>query len=101
MDVVNLIIHILAGILGGHAAAIAVRDHSFGALGHTIAGAAGGAFSGIFLQGLVVAIESDFFREPTAAELAVGQGLAGAVAGGIAMLIVGLIRRARHEDKNR
>jgi len=41
--VTNLIIQIIAGIAGGHAAAAAVHDHKFGALGHTIAGAAGGA----------------------------------------------------------
>jgi hypothetical protein len=42
-SVTNFIIQIIAGIVGGHAAAAAVHDHQFGALGHTIAGAAGGA----------------------------------------------------------
>jgi len=49
----NLIIQIIAGILGGHGAAVASKEHSFGALGHTIAGAVGGAVSGYFLQTIV------------------------------------------------
>jgi uncharacterized membrane protein YeaQ/YmgE (transglycosylase-associated protein family) len=46
----NLLIEIIGGIVGGHFAALAAREYSFGALGHTIAGAVGGAFSGVFLQ---------------------------------------------------
>jgi hypothetical protein len=34
----NLWIQIVAGILGGHAAAAATKEYSFGALGHTLAG---------------------------------------------------------------
>ena len=32
----NLVIQIIAGILGGHAAALASKEHSFGVFGHTI-----------------------------------------------------------------
>jgi uncharacterized membrane protein YeaQ/YmgE (transglycosylase-associated protein family) len=46
----NLVIEIIAGIVGGHAIAAVAKEHSFGALGHTITGALGGAFSGYFLQ---------------------------------------------------
>jgi uncharacterized membrane protein YeaQ/YmgE (transglycosylase-associated protein family) len=46
MDVLT---QIIAGILGGYAAAVAAKEHSSGAFGHTIAGA-GGGLSGLFLQ---------------------------------------------------
>jgi uncharacterized membrane protein YeaQ/YmgE (transglycosylase-associated protein family) len=46
----NLVIQIIAGILGGHAAAAASKEHGFGALGHTIVGAVGGGLSGAFFQ---------------------------------------------------
>ncbi len=51
--ITNLVIEIIAGIIGGHGAAAASKEHSFGVLGHTIAGAVGGAISGYFLQTLV------------------------------------------------
>jgi len=46
----NVFIQIVAGILGGHAAAAAANEHSFGVFGHTIVGAGGGCLSGLFLQ---------------------------------------------------
>ncbi len=54
--VTNLVIQIIAGSIGGHAAAAASKEHSFGALGHTIAGAVGGALSGYFLQTIVATV---------------------------------------------
>ena len=42
----------IAGILGGLGAAALVKEHSFGTIGHMVAGALGGAFSGYFLQTL-------------------------------------------------
>lgn len=52
----NLIIESAAGILGGNAISAAVQEHSFGVLGHSLAGALGGAFSGYFLQTLAATI---------------------------------------------
>jgi uncharacterized membrane protein YeaQ/YmgE (transglycosylase-associated protein family) len=48
--VTNLVIQIIAGTLGDHAAAAAAKEHTFGLLGHTIAGAAGGTLGGLLLQ---------------------------------------------------
>jgi uncharacterized membrane protein YeaQ/YmgE (transglycosylase-associated protein family) len=48
----NLVVQIIAGIFGGNAISAAAKEHSFGMLGHTVAGAVGGAFSGYFLQTL-------------------------------------------------
>jgi hypothetical protein len=51
----NFVIEIITGIVGGHAIATAAKEHSFG-LGHTVAGALGGAFSGYFLQTLAAVV---------------------------------------------
>jgi uncharacterized membrane protein YeaQ/YmgE (transglycosylase-associated protein family) len=96
----NLVIQIITGILGGHAAAAASKEHSFGALGHTIAGAVGGALSGTFFQTLIgtMVTASGSMAEPTAFEQALIQGVTGAVVGGVCTLLVGLIK---HESSRR
>jgi hypothetical protein len=97
----NLVIQIIAGILGGHAAATAAHEHGFGAFGHTVVGALGGALSGYFLQTFAgtVVTASGSLNEPTAVEQAVLQGLTGAAAGGILMLIVGFIKHGVDHHK--
>jgi hypothetical protein len=87
-SVTNLLIQIVTGILGAHAAAVAVKEYSFGVLGHTVAGMIGEALSGYFLQTLVATVVTgaNSFNEPRMVEQVVVQGLAGAVGGGIAML---------------
>jgi uncharacterized membrane protein YeaQ/YmgE (transglycosylase-associated protein family) len=96
----HLVIQIITGILGGHAAAS--KEHSFGALGHTIAGAAGGALSGVFFQTYVstVVTASGSMAEPTAGEQAIIQAVTGAVVGGICTLAVGFIKRSIEEHKS-
>jgi uncharacterized membrane protein YeaQ/YmgE (transglycosylase-associated protein family) len=98
----NLVIQIITGILGGHAAAAASKEHSFGALGHTIAGAAGGALSGTFFQTLIgtMVTASGSVAEPTAFEQTLIQAVTGAVVGGICTLLVGLIKRSIDEHKS-
>jgi len=74
----NLLVQIIAGILGGHAAATAAKDHGFGVIGHTLAGAVGGGLSGLFLQTLpdiVVSDPSGTVNAPTAVDHYVLQGL--------------------------
>ncbi len=98
----NLVIAIIAGILGGHAAAAASREHSFGALGHTVTGAAGGALSGTLFQSFIgtVVTASGSVTEPTAFEQALIQAVTGAVVGGICTLLVGFIKRSIDEHKS-
>ena len=50
---VNLIIQIVAGALGGNAAGAALKDMSLGTAGNTIAGAIGGGVGGQILTALV------------------------------------------------
>ena len=95
----HFIIQIVAGIAGGHAAAAAVHDHQFGALGHTIAGAAGGAFTGLLFQSVVASVEASMFGNPSALELVVGDAIVGAVAGAITTLLVGLFKKEAGERR--
>jgi uncharacterized membrane protein YeaQ/YmgE (transglycosylase-associated protein family) len=98
----SFLIQLVAGILGGHIAAAAAHEHSFGWLGHTVVGAIGGGLSGAFLQtfAATVVTASGSVNEPTAVELAVLQGLTGAAAGGIFTLVAGFLRHAINEHRS-
>jgi uncharacterized membrane protein YeaQ/YmgE (transglycosylase-associated protein family) len=99
----NLLIQLVAGIVGGHVAAVAAHEHGFGWIGHTIAGAVGGALSGAFLQtyAATVVTGNGSFNEPRAAELFVLQGLTGLVAGAILTLVAGFLRHAIEEHRRK
>jgi hypothetical protein len=92
----NLVIQIITGILGGHAAAVAAKEHSFGLVGHTIAGAVGGGLSGLFLQtfAATVVTASGSLNELTVVDNAIIQGLAGFAAGATVTLIVGFLKHS-------
>ncbi|MGO9004258.1 MAG: hypothetical protein ACLQIQ_00230 [Beijerinckiaceae bacterium] len=100
-SVTNLVIQIIGGILGGHAAAVAAKDHSFGVFGHTLAGAVGGALSSCFFQTLAATMVTGAggLNEPRLAELVIVEGLAGAVAGGIATLLFGFLKHNIDQHK--
>lgn len=96
----NLIIQIIAGIIGGHAAAITSKEHRFGVLGHTVAGAVGGVVSGYFLQTIVATVVTGTGSAHNDADLVtqwILQGLAGLVAGAISTLAVGFIKHSFEE----
>ena len=98
--VTNVVIQIFAGILGGHAAAVAANEHSFGALGNTIAVAWGGAISGYFLQTLAAAVVTGSGAvqgEPDLVTQWVLQGLTGLVAGAIITLVIGLLKHITNQ----
>ena len=90
----GLAVQTIAGFFGAHAAAVATHEYRFGFLGHSIAGLVGGAVSGAFLQEAAVTIVTGGGSQnpSTAAEIAVTHALTGAVAGGILMLAVGVLR---------
>jgi hypothetical protein len=99
---IYVIVQMVTGILGGHAAAVAAHEHSFGAIGHTLVGAAGGVLSGVFLQTFVATVvtASGSLNEPRVSELMMLQALAGAVAGGIMMLLVGFLKHSIEQHKS-
>ena len=92
----NLVIQVITGFIGGHVAANATREHSFGALGHSVAGLAGGAISGCFFQTLAgtVVDSTGVANKSDAVTDWMLQGLAGLVAGACVTLIVGLIKHS-------
>ncbi len=87
----NLVIQIIAGILGGHVAAVVVKEYSFGALGHTIAGAVGGAISGCFLQ---VNASDEVQHDADLVTQWILQGLAGFATGAVLTMVVGLLKHS-------
>jgi hypothetical protein len=50
---INLIIQLLAGAIGGNAAGAAFKDYGLGMLGNTITGAIGGGIMGQVVQALL------------------------------------------------
>jgi uncharacterized membrane protein YeaQ/YmgE (transglycosylase-associated protein family) len=53
---IDLIIQIIAGVVGGHAAGATLKNYTFGVIGNTIAGAIGGVVGGQLLQQVVPAL---------------------------------------------
>ncbi len=95
--VTNLVIEIIAGIIGAHAISAAVKEYSFGVIGHTIAGAAGGAFSGYFLQtlaGTVVNSTGEVQQDADPVTQWLLQGFMGLAAGAILTMAVGFAKHS-------
>jgi hypothetical protein len=92
----NLIVQIVAGLIGAHLAATALHEHRFGWLGHSIVGLIAGALSGYFLQtiALTVVTGSGSLNEPRVADVAVIEALTGAVVGAIGMAAIGFLINA-------
>jgi uncharacterized membrane protein YeaQ/YmgE (transglycosylase-associated protein family) len=102
----NLIIQIIAGIVGGHAIAAVAKEHGFGALGHTVTGALGGAFGGYFLQTLaVLVVDSNGNAYPGADQVTqwLLQAMTGLVAGAIVTMTIGFAKHtfAQHQLERR
>jgi len=93
----NLIIQIVAGLIGSHIAAAAAHEHRFGFWGHSLVGLASGALAGLFLQkyASTVVTASGSLNEPTHVQVFASQALTGAVIGAISMMTIGLIIKER------
>jgi hypothetical protein len=87
---INLIIQLIAGALGGNAAGATMKNLDLGTLGNTIAGALGGAGGGTLLTALLPMLQG------AAGNLDIGvlagQAVGGGVAGAIVTAIVGAIK---------
>src|SRR5262249_13566409 len=75
---INLIVQLIAGALGGNAAGATMKNLDLGTLGNTIAGALGGAGGGTLLTALLPILQG------AAGGVDVGQLLGQAVGGGVA-----------------
>ena len=62
--IINLIIQLVAGVVGGNAAGAALKDYNLGGIGNTIAGALGGVGGGQLLQAAIPAIAARGWRQP-------------------------------------
>ena len=90
--IVNLIIQLVAGVVGGNAAGAAMKDYNLGNIGNTIAGAIGGVGGGQILQALIPAIASAAGGGSLDLGAIVGQIVGGGAGGAILTVIAGLVK---------
>ncbi len=87
---INLIIQIITGVVGGHAAGAMLKNYTLGVIGNTIAGAIGGAVGGQLLQQLVPALASAASNVDIGA--LIGQVVVGGVGGAILTVLAGVTK---------
>jgi uncharacterized membrane protein YeaQ/YmgE (transglycosylase-associated protein family) len=87
---VNLIIQLISGAIGGNIAGAALKDYSLGTLGNSIAGVVGGGVGGWLLQSLVPALAQT--ASTTDWSAVVGQVAGGGVGGAVLMIVVGVVK---------
>ncbi len=87
---INLIIQLIAGAVGGNAAGATMKNVDLGALGNTIAGAIGGAGGGTLLTALLPMLQGTAGNVDIGAM--VGQAVGGGVAGAVLTAIAGLVK---------
>jgi hypothetical protein len=92
--ILNLLIQAVAGVLGAHAMTMVAHEYSFGSIGHSLVGLVAGALSGFFAQQIVMTTISGTGGAMPITDLDadICQAVAGLAVGGIAMLVVGLLR---------
>jgi hypothetical protein len=90
--IINLIIQLIAGALGGNAAGATLKNLDLGTVGNSIAGAIGGAGGGTLLTALLPLLQgggNDIDIGPL-----LGQVVGGGISGAVLTAIVGLIKNA-------
>jgi hypothetical protein len=88
--IINIIIQLIAGAVGGNAAGAGLKNYDLGTLGNTIAGALGGVGGGQILTALLPMLAGAADNVDIGA--IVGQAVGGGVAGAIVTFVVGLIK---------
>jgi hypothetical protein len=92
MNIINLIISLVSGAVGGNAAGAAMKDKSLGVAGNSLAGILGGGVGGAILQALGLggaAAGGGMDLQAIIASIA-----SGGVGGGALMAIVAAIKNA-------
>jgi hypothetical protein len=84
---INLIVQLMAGAIGGNAAGAAFKDYGLGMLGNTITGAIGGGIMGQVLQALLPSLSSGGLDIGALFDQIVGGGAGGAILTVIASLV--------------
>ena len=90
--IINLIIQLIAGAIGGNAAGATMEKANLGTAGNTIAGALGGLGGGQLLSALIPALAGSAGGVDLAS--LAGQLVGGGVSGAIVTVIVGMIMNA-------
>src|SRR5262245_65524813 len=98
--IINLIIQLIAGVVGGNAAGAALKDYNLGNLGNTIAGAIGGVGGGQILQALIPAIANAAGGDLDVGAI-VGQIVGGGAGGAILTIIAGLVKNMTASQQTR
>src|SRR4029079_2749477 len=88
--IINIIIQLIAGAVGGNAAGNGLKDYNLGTTGNTIAGALGGIGGGQILTALLPMLAGTAGNVDIGA--IVGQAVGGGGAGAIVTIVVGLIK---------
>ena len=89
---INLMIQLLAGAIGGNAAGAAFKDYGLGMLGNTITGAIGGGVIGQALQAMLPSLAGGTSGAEIGALL--GQIAGGGAGGAILTVIAGFVKSA-------
>jgi uncharacterized membrane protein YeaQ/YmgE (transglycosylase-associated protein family) len=90
----NLIIQLIAGIVGGNAAGAIMKDKSLGTIGNSVAGLVGGGLGGQILGMLTGAGAGAAAAGAGGADIAgiIGSIASGGIGGGVLLAIVGMIK---------
>lgn len=88
---VNLIIQLVAGVIGGNAAGSALKNYSLGGVGNTIAGAIGGVGGGQVLQSLIPMLQGAAGGGMDLGSI-IGQLVGGGASGAILTIIAGVVK---------
>lgn len=95
MDIINLLIQLGSGVLGGNAAGGMAKSLSLGTVGNSIAGLIGGGLGSQILNSLLgitsAAVVSTASGEPDIGAI-VAQVAGGGIGGGVVMMIVGILK---------
>ena len=98
MDIVNILISLISGVVGGNIAGAAMKDKSLGGLGNSIAGLVGGGVGGWLLSAMGILGKAAPAMAGAAAASGmdigalIGNIVGSGVGGAIAMLIVGMFK---------
>jgi hypothetical protein len=90
---INLIIQIIAGVIGGNAVGAGMKDASLGGTGNTVAGALGGIGGGQLLAAVIPVVAGPAGGGVDITSI-IGQLAGGGIGGAIVTAVVGLIVKA-------
>lgn len=90
----NLVIQLVAGAVGGNAAGVMLKQFNLGPLGNSIAGVIGGGLGGQFLSSILTGgAAAPGAGGPLDVGALLTQIVGGGVGGGVLLVIAGIIRQ--------